>query len=79
MGIEKEVKLMTFNEVWTKGEGLFSSKPILKRVARQKWIDEFNIKWVQFNKGIMVYKWNDDSFEKYDHSEDKEDDWVELT
>ena len=70
---------MTFNEVWMKDVDLWSSKTILKKVARQKWIDDFDIKWVQFNKGIIVYKWDDESVQRYDHSEDNEDDWIELT
>jgi len=69
---------MKFNDVWLQGVDLFSSKPILKKLARQKWIDDFDIKWVQFYKGIRVYKWEDGSIKPYDHSEDEFDDWIEL-
>ena len=70
---------MTFGEVWMKDVDPWSSKPILKKVARQKWIDDFDIKWVQFNKGIIVYKWDDGSIQRYDNSENDENDWIELT
>jgi len=49
-----------------------------RKLARQKWIDDFDIKWIQFYKGIKVYKWYDGSIKPYDHSEDNEDDWIEL-
>ena len=70
---------MTFEEVWWKDVDPWSSKSIFKKVARQKWIDDFDIKWIQFDKGIRVYKWDDGSIKPYDHSEDEEDDWIELT
>jgi len=68
-----------FQDVWLQGIDIFSSRPILKKLARQKWIDDFDIKWVQYYKGIRVYKWYDGSIKPYDHSEDEEDDWIELT